>query len=90
MFPDAVTSRGSRHVLELMDACKAGHEACVIFVVQRGDAFCLTPQDDIDPRFGRALREAVRGGVKVIACRCKAGMEEVASDGRIELNLQER
>jgi len=90
MFPDAVTSRGARHVLELLDACRAGHEACVIFVVQREDARCLVPQDDIDPRFGRALRKAVIGGVKVIVYRCRVSMEEVVLDGRIELNLQKR
>jgi len=79
-FPDAVTERGRRHVLELVSAVEAGYRAAVLFVVQRGDARGVRPHDEADPAFGRALREAARRGVEVYAygCRVEPGRVEIA------------
>ena len=87
MFPDAVTARGTKHLSELKKARKEGHGACVLFVVQREDAHSLTPHDEIDPVFGRVLREAAEGGVRVLAYRCNVSLEEVELGGRIEVKL---
>jgi len=67
MFPDAPTERGARHVLELVKALDEGYRASVLFIIQRDDAHMLTPNDDVDPKFGRALREAAGRGVEVYA-----------------------
>ena len=70
-FPDAPTIRGRRHLLELINAKHEGYRACVIFVIQRDDASVFSPNDEIDPRFGDALRLAVSEGIEVFAYRCK-------------------
>jgi len=70
MFPDAPTERGRKHLRELIDAVKAGYRGVVIFCVQRGDAGSFSPNDETDPAFGEALREAARSGVEVHAWRC--------------------
>ena len=56
---------------ELAKACREGYRAAVIFVVQREDAFSFRPNDEMDPAFGKALRQAVSQGVKVQAFSCQ-------------------
>lgn len=71
MFPDAPTERGRKHLRELVEAVKEGYRGVVIFCVQRGDANVFSPNDETDPAFGDALRNAGRGGVEVHAWRCR-------------------
>lgn len=68
-FPDAPTARGRKHLVELTDRARAGEGAALVFCVQRGDARTVGPADDIDPEYGRLLREAARAGVRVAAVR---------------------
>ena len=69
-FPDAVTMRGRRHLLELASAIEMGYRAVVLFVVQREDAWGLRPHDESDPGFGQTLRSAAEHGVEVYAYAC--------------------
>ena len=66
-FPDAVTTRGARHLREMAAMVAAGHRAVLVFCVQRSDVEVVQPADHIDPAYGRALREAMAGGVEVLA-----------------------
>jgi len=80
-FPDAVSARASRHMAELVAQVRAGRRAAVLFAVQRMDCDRFEPADDIDPAYGRALREAAAAGVEVLAWRAEvspAGIELVA------------
>jgi len=67
MFPDAKTERGRRHVRDLVKAKKEGYRACVLFIVQRTDAHVFAPNDETDPEFGKALRNAAVEGIEVYA-----------------------
>ncbi|MCE7793608.1 DNA/RNA nuclease SfsA [Salipaludibacillus sp. CUR1] len=70
-FPDAVTARGTKHVLELIDINEEkGWHAALLFVAQRSDIKELKPADWIDPAFSRAMRKADSAGVLTAACRC--------------------
>jgi len=71
MFPDAVTARGTRHVEELASAVEAGHEATVLFVLQRSDADRIVAARSIDPKFSDALSRAEIKGVRVLGRRCR-------------------
>jgi len=86
-FPDAVTERGRRHLEELARLVQRGHRAVTFFLVQRADGQRLRPADDIDPRYGRALRRAVRRGVDVLAYRAAVSPRGVALADRIPLEL---
>lgn len=66
IFPDAVTLRGQKHMRELARMVDAGHRAVVAYTIQRSDAKAFRPADEIDPNYGKALREAVAAGVKVL------------------------
>ena len=87
-FPDAVTSRGRRHVNELAEALNAGYRAVVVFVVQRAGAIGLRTHDDSDPEFGRALRSAAQQGVEVYAygCQVEPGSVQIAHDLPVHLD----
>ena len=60
-FPDAVTARGRRHLLELIDLKRQGERTAVIFVVQRADARHVEAHRGTDPAFADALAAAAAG-----------------------------
>lgn len=66
-FPDAVTTRGAKHLREMSAMVAAGHRAVLVFCVQRTDVDGVRPADHIDPDYGRALRAALAAGVEVLA-----------------------
>lgn len=71
LFPDAVTTRGTRHLQSLMALRAAGHRALLCFCIQRVDVGELRPADAIDPVYGRVLRRAAAEGVELIAYRAR-------------------
>jgi sugar fermentation stimulation protein A len=70
-FPDAVTERGQKHLRDLMMLRDSGHGAEIVFVIQRSDCTSFGPADEIDPKYGRLLREAAGRGVRVRALACR-------------------
>ena len=66
-FPDAVSERGRRHLEHLASRVRAGEGAALLFVAQRADAESVAPADDVDPRYGRTLREVAAAGVELHA-----------------------
>ena len=86
-FPDAPTTRGRRHMESLVQATEEGHEAAVIFVIQRNDVECFSPNIKVDPDFGIALRKAIQMGVDVYAYRCRVSKDEIKLAGQVPVNL---
>jgi sugar fermentation stimulation protein A len=68
-FPDAVTTRGQKHLQELLHMHSLGHRAVLLFCVQHSGIRRIIPADNIDPEYGRLLREVASKGVEVIAYR---------------------
>lgn len=69
-FPDAPTQRGAKHLRGLIQATEEGYGAYVLFVIQMARAKFLHPNDDTDPQFAQALRQAAQCGVNVLAVEC--------------------
>jgi sugar fermentation stimulation protein A len=65
-FPDAVTVRGRKHLLELQRLVKEGNRCVMFFLIQRMDADSFSPADDIDPAYGAELRKAHQNGVQIL------------------------
>ncbi|BCR03890.1 sugar fermentation stimulation protein [Desulfuromonas versatilis] len=86
-FPDAVTTRGQKHLRELMEAVRQGYRAVIFFLVQRGEAAAFTPADAIDPEYGRLLREAAAAGVEVLAYKSLVSPRENRVGERIPVLL---
>ncbi|HEB84762.1 MAG TPA: DNA/RNA nuclease SfsA [Bacteroidetes bacterium] len=66
-FPDAVTTRGAKHLRELQGRVRAGERAVMLFIVQRSDAARFAPAAGFDPHYAAELRAAAAGGVRLLA-----------------------
>jgi sugar fermentation stimulation protein A len=76
LFPDAVTTRGARHVRELAElATRPGWHAAILFVLQRDDAHRIEAARSIDPAFADALAHARAAGVRILGRRCRVTPE---------------
>ncbi len=76
-FPDAVTTRGSKHLRELMAMVRTGYRAVCCFCVQRGDALSFAPADQIDPAYGGLLRMAQVAGVELLAYSAEPTLQRI-------------
>ena len=87
LFPDAVTTRGARHVRELAEiAGEPDWEAAILFVLQRSDGRMIRAARSIDPDFADALEEAKAAGVRVLGRRCIVHRDKVVMGPRIPAN----
>lgn len=87
VFPDAESSRATRHVQALEQCAKQGIRAILLFCVPHSGIDCLTIAKDIDPRYEVAVREAVDSGVEVIAFRWTITPSEWVLDREIPFQL---
>ncbi len=67
LFPDAVTLRGKKHLVELQQLVTQGNRCIMFYLIQRMDAQNFSPADKIDPGYGKELRKAVSHGVEIMA-----------------------
>lgn len=77
-FPDAPTERGVRHLRELSRAVREGKQATAFFVIQMEDVQDFAPNDETDPAFGAALRQAAADGVALAAYSCLVTPESLS------------
>lgn len=83
LFPDAITTRGSRHLRELMAVRRTGAGAILVFCVQRADAREVRPADSIDRQYGQTLREAISHGVEVVAFGAQVSPQKIEIHERL-------
>jgi sugar fermentation stimulation protein A len=86
-FPDAVTTRGTKHLGELRDVVAAGGRAVMLYLVQREDCRGFRPAGDIDPVYARTLSEAVRDGVEAICYICNLSLKGITIGGPLPISL---
>lgn len=86
-FPDAPTTRGTRHLQELMQARREGYEAFVLFVIQMADVQYLHPNAATDPDFSRALAQAAKEGVHILAMDCTVTPDTMVIRKRVPVCL---
>ncbi len=87
-FPDAPTDRGAKHLRELIQAREAGYDAGVLFVIQMKPVKYLRPNDETDPQFGAALRQAAAAGVQVMAVDCHVTEDSMEIRNFVEVRLE--
>ena len=68
LFPDTVTTRGQKHLLELSNLVP-NIKAVMLYFINRGDCDTFAPSDRCDPKYGELLRQAVAMGVEVLPYR---------------------
>ena len=86
-FPDAPTSRGTKHLKGLTQAAAQGYGAYVLFVIQLQPVAYFTPNDGTDPACGQALRAAKAAGVALLAMDCQVTPWSMAIGQPVEVRL---
>ena len=86
-FPDAPTQRGTKHIRGLMQAKAQGFGAYLLFVIQMSPVRWLRPNDETDPDFGSALREAAEQGVTLLAMDCQVTPDAMVLHSPVEIRL---
>ncbi len=82
-FPDAPTERGTKHILELMEAKKEGYETSIAFVVQMKGVKSFTPHKERDKKFYDALYKAYNEGVNILLYDCNVSENSIDIDKKI-------
>jgi len=86
-FPDAVTSRGLKHLRELARVVEEGHRGVMLYCISREDVTRFTVADEIDPAYGKALREVAAAGVELIAYSTKVTPTSFELHRRLKIEL---
>ena len=84
-FPDAITSRGSKHLLQLIKSLKKGYNAYVLFLTQIQDINSFKIAKDIDNDYYQNYLIAKKAGVKFLAYRCKLNSKEIKIEKKINI-----
>ena len=84
-FPDAVTTRGSKHLLALIDATKKGYKSYLIFLVQIQNMEKFKIAKDIDNEYYKNYQSAKKAGVIFLAYRCKINTKEIIIDKKLKI-----
>lgn len=87
-FPDSVTKRGAKHLVELGSVAAQGARAVMLFVVQRSDCKAFRPAADLDPAYAKTLKEAVNAGVETLCYDCEVTTSEVVLRKALEIQLE--
>ena len=82
-FPDAVTSRGTKHLNELCKAKKEGYQSYMLYLIQRDDCDSFKIAEDIDEKYKDAFNKAIKSGVKILCYDCKLSNEEIKLNNQI-------
>jgi sugar fermentation stimulation protein A len=84
-FPDAITSRGSKHLKTLIDAIKKGYKTYILFLVQIERVKNFKIAKDIDNEYYKNYILAKKAGVNFIAYRCKINLKEIKIEKKIHI-----
>ena len=87
MFPDAPTERGIKHINELIKCISEGYEAYILFVIQMKEVSLFTPNYETHAEFGKALCEAEKAGVRIMAADCVVTEDSIEIDSAVEIKL---
>ena len=86
-FPDAITSRGAKHIHELIKASKKGYKIYIAFIIQREDCDQLSIASDIDPEYSQILSKAIRNKLKILCYDCKFSPKGIKLNKKIKLKF---
>ena len=84
-FPDAITTRGSKHLITLIDAIKKGYKAYLIFLVQIQNMEKFKIAKDIDSEYYKNYLVAKKAGVNFLAYRCKISSKEILIEKKLKI-----
>ena len=84
-FPDAITTRGSKHIKTLIEAAKKGYQCYVLYLIQISNCRYFKIAKDIDKEYYENYKIAKKSGVNFIAYNCKIGSKEIKVDKKVKI-----
>ena len=87
LFPDAVSSRGQKHLRELAKMASLGHRAVLFYCVQHTGIKNVSPAFEIDPAYAKLLTAALSEGVEVLAYGCAISSTEIKLSDRVDFSV---
>jgi len=88
LFPDAVTTRGRKHLETLIEVKKSGIRAVMLYVIQRMDVDIFGTAKDIDPEYAKSLKRAIDNDVEVIAIQAMVSPDGIQIIKEIRVEIQ--
>ena len=86
-FPDSITSRGTKHLNELINAKKKGYESYILYLIQREDCNLFKIAKDIDEEYKITFNKAIRNKIKVLCFDCKLTSKEIKINKQINYHV---
>jgi sugar fermentation stimulation protein A len=87
LFPDAVSTRGQKHLRELENVVKSGGRSVLIYCVQHTGIQQVKPAREIDPEYAAAMESAMKAGVEVLAYGCEISSKHIQISGPLSFAL---
>ncbi len=87
LFPDSVTSRGTKHLLELAEMVKQGHRSVMVFLCNRADCEEFSVADEIDKVYGETFRSVLKEGVEAVCMKVRISPNEIIIDKEIPIKV---
>jgi len=88
-FPDSITSRGTKHLNELISATKKGFKSYLLFVIQREDCNKFKIAKDIDIEYSKTLIKALKHNVKILCYDCKFSSKGIILNNKIKFHIND-
>ena len=87
LFPDAITTRGQKHLKTLIEVKKQGMRAVMLYIIQRSDVEIFAPAKEIDPEYAALLKEAFAAGVEIFPMQAKVTPHNITLAKKLPFEL---
>ena len=86
-FPDSITTRGLKHINELVKASKKNYKTFILYLIQRNDCMTFSIAKDIDSKYAKALEKAVKNNLNILCYDCKFSPKGIKLNKKIKINI---
>ncbi len=86
-FPDAKTTRGLKHINELINASKKNYKVFILFLIQRDDCKLFKIAKDIDAKYADALGKAVKKKLNILCYDCKFSSKGIKLNNKVNFEI---
>ena len=86
-FPDSKTTRGLKHINELINASKKNYKVFILFLIQRDDSKLFKIAKDIDAKYADALKKAVKKKLNILCYDCKFSSKGIKLNNKVNFEI---
>ena len=86
-FPDAITSRGLKHINELLKASNMGYKIFILYLIQRNDCKLFKIAEDVDPEYSNSLIKAVKKKLNILCYDCKFLTKGIKLNNKVKFKI---